>query len=122
LDRIDIHIEVPAVSHDKLREQPEGESTYEIRKQVMAAQEFQLQRQDCLNKDLNIRSTEQHCGLDSSVQSLLNRAMEQLGLSARAYHRIVRLARTIADLSQDQHIETAHISEAIQLRYLDRRI
>jgi len=122
LDRVDIHIEVPAVSHDKLHAEPEGESTAEVRLQVAAAQNFQLRRQGCLNKDLNIRSTERHCALRSPAQSLLNRAMEQLGLSARAYHRIVRLARTIADLEQNVDIETSHISEAIQLRYLDRRV
>ncbi|MGA8260448.1 MAG: hypothetical protein WB783_09575 [Arenicellales bacterium] len=68
-----------------------------------------------------IRSIEQHCTLDASTRTLLNRAMEQLGLSARAYHRIVRLARTIADLAQSDHIESPHLGEAIQLRCLDRR-
>jgi len=121
LDRVDIHIEVPAVPYDKLRGESEGESTAELRKHVVAAQRFQLRRQNCLNKDLNIRSTERHCALNAQAQSLLNRSMEQLDLSARAYHRIVRLARTIADLSQSQAIGTEHISEAIQLRCLDRR-
>lgn len=121
LDRIDIHIEVPAVAHEQLRAQPEGESTAELRQQVADAQKFQLQRQGRLNSDLNIRSTEERCPLGPSTQSLLNRAMERLGLSARAYHRIVRLARTVADLAASESIETLHVSEAIQLRCLDRR-
>lgn len=121
LDRIDIHIEVPAVSHEKLHKEPTGPSTLDLREQVITARNLQLQRQNCLNKDLNIRSMEQHCALNSSAQSLLNRAMEKLGLSARAYHRIVRLARTIADMASSENIETLHIGEAIQLRYLDRR-
>ncbi|MGA8260452.1 MAG: YifB family Mg chelatase-like AAA ATPase [Arenicellales bacterium] len=121
LDRIDIHIEVPTVPHEKLQAEPEGESSGELRTQVIAAQELQHRRQGCLNKDLSIRAIEQHCALDASTRTLLNRAMERLGLSARAYHRIVRLARTIADLAQSDHIESPHLGEAIQLRCLDRR-
>jgi magnesium chelatase family protein len=120
LDRIDIHIEVPTVSYEKLQSELEGESSVELRERVIAAQELQRQRQGCLNKDLSIPSTERHCALNDSTRSLLNRAMEQLGLSARAYHRIVRLARTIADLEQSDSIESSHLGEAIQLRCLDR--
>jgi magnesium chelatase family protein len=121
LDRIDIHIEVPTVPYEKLQSEPEGESTDALRKQVIAAQQVQQDRQACLNKDLSIRSLERYCALNPSTQTLLNRAMEQLGLSARAYHRIVRLARTIADLAQSDNIESPHLGEAIQLRCLDRR-
>jgi len=121
LDRVDIHIEVPAVSPEKLQSEPEGEATRELRERVASAREIQVQRQNCLNKDLNIRATDQYCALNAHAQSLLYRAMEQLGLSARAYHRIVRLARTIADIAECEEIETLHLSEAIQLRCLDRR-
>lgn len=121
LDRIDVHVEVPAVPHEKLHEAPEGRSTSELRKQVAVAQSCQLQRQDCLNKDLNIQSMENHCALSSPARSLLNGAMEKLGLSARAYHRVIRLARTIADLADSGSIETEHVAEAVQLRCLDRR-
>lgn len=121
LDRIDIHIEVPAVTHEKLHEEPEGAGTAELREEVIAAHDRQYQRQGCVNTDLNIQSMERHCALTREVQALLNRAMDRLGLSARAYHRVIRLARTIADLAQCQDIDTAHIGEAIQLRCLDRR-
>ncbi|MFZ0487105.1 MAG: ATP-binding protein [Arenicellales bacterium] len=121
LDRIDIHIEVSAVPYEKLQSEPEGESSGELRKQVISARKLQHQRQACLNKDLSIRSIEQHCALDAQARTLLNRAMERLSLSARAYHRIVRLARTIADLAQSDNIESPHLGEEIHLRCLDRR-
>jgi len=121
LDRVDIHIEVPAVPHATLHEEPEGESSAELREQVLAAQSLQRERQDSLNKDLNVQSMTAHCTLNRSTQSLLNQAMDRLGLSARAYHRVIRLARTIADLEHCETIADAHIGEAIQLRCLDRR-
>ncbi|HSH43709.1 MAG TPA: YifB family Mg chelatase-like AAA ATPase, partial [Arenicellales bacterium] len=121
LDRIDIHVEVPAVAHDKLHDEPEGAGTAELREQVIAAQSRQYQRQDCLNRDLGVKTMDAHCRLDEPGRTLLTRAMERLGLSARAYHRVIRLARTIADLDQCDDIDAAHIGEAIQLRCLDRR-
>lgn len=122
LDRIDIHVEVPAVPHEKLHEEPEGLSTSELREQVVAAQSSQIQRQDCLNRDLNIQSMENHCTLNPSARSLLNCAMEKLGLSARAYHRVIRLARTVSDLAGSDTIDPEDVGEAIQLRYLNRRV
>lgn len=121
LDRIDIHVEVPAVAHDKLREAPAGETTRRLRKQVVAAHRVQLDRQGCLNKDLQVRTTDRYCPLNDTARSLLDTAMDRLGLSARAYHRVIRLARTIADLTGSDAIEPDHVGEAIQLRCLDRR-
>jgi len=122
LDRIDIHIEVPAVPYNKLREEPAGEPTQALRDRVAAARGTQRARQGCLNKDLSVRGTDRHCALDPAGQTLLDRAMQRLGLSARAYHRIIRLARTIADLAGEEVIDNAHIGEAIQLRCLDRPV
>jgi magnesium chelatase family protein len=121
LDRIDIHVEVPAVSHENLRGEPEGASTRMLREPVLAARNIQSGRQGCLNNDLRVRETERHCPLDDAAQSLLERAMSRLDLSARAYHRVIRLARTIADLAGAAHIDPEHVGEAIQLRCLDRR-
>ncbi len=121
LDRIDGHVEVPAVAHDKLHEAPSGETTRQLRKQVVAAHAVQRHRQGCPNKDLGVRATERHCSLTGAACSLLDTAMDRLGLSARAYHRVIRLARTIADLAGSSDIEPEHIGEAVQLRWLDRR-
>jgi magnesium chelatase family protein len=121
LDRIDIHIEVPAVPHDKLREAPAGDSTEALRQQVIAARKRQIDRQGGLNYALTGPALDRHGALDDAAQSLLDRAMHRLGLSARAYHRVIRLARTIADLAPSEGIEEAHIGEAIQLRCLDRQ-
>ncbi|MDZ7840354.1 MAG: YifB family Mg chelatase-like AAA ATPase [Gammaproteobacteria bacterium] len=121
LDRIDIHVEVPAVAHDRLREEPEGETTRRLREAVVEARAIQMQRQGCLNKALQVRATDHYCPLGETARSLLDRAMDRLGLSARAYHRVIRLSRTVSDLAGSDSIEPEHIGEAIQLRYLDRR-
>jgi len=121
LDRIDIHIEVPAVSHDKLREPPAGEPSSRIRQHVTATQELQRRRQGCLNSALRVQATDRYCRLEPSAARLLERAMGQLELSARAYHRIMRLARTVADMERAETVNTLHVGEAIQLRTLDRR-
>lgn len=108
--------------HEKLWEDPVGNPTRKLREQVVAARSRQSRRQYCLNNELQVHSADCHCTLKPPAQSLLNRAMQQLGLSARAYHRIVRLARTVADLDESETIEVTHIGEAIQLRCLDRQI
>lgn len=122
LDRIDMHIEVPRVSHEVLRNgSPNGEErSADIRGRVIAAQTSALTRQGKLNSKLSAVEVKQHCFLSDADHTLLEQAMDQFGLSHRAYHRILKLARTIADLAHTEHIETAHLCEAIGYRKLDR--
>jgi len=126
-DRIDIHIEVPPVPVRDLREEgpaPEGSSS--IRARVVGARERQAERyrQDGIytNAQLKPRLMKRYCGLDASGQDILEQSMVRLGLSARAHGRILRVARTIADLAGSERIEALHVAEAIQYRSLDRRV
>lgn len=125
LDRIDIHVEVPALCYEELAETDPAEPSSRVRGRVNAARARQLARfADTLGVFCNARMTSaqarQHCQLDSACQALLERAMRQLSLSARAYDRVLRLARTLADLGDSEAIGTPHIAEAIQYRSLDR--
>ncbi|WP_183948870.1 YifB family Mg chelatase-like AAA ATPase [Rehaibacterium terrae] len=121
LDRIDIHLEVPRLARGELRpDAPRGEASATVRVRVVAARERQLARAGKLNARLGQRETEVHCRLTPADQGLLERAMESLRLSARATHRILRVARTIADLAGSEAIRTAHLTEAIGYRRLDR--
>jgi len=123
LDRIDMHIEVPRLGPQELRmSATQEESSAQVRERVEAARQRQLQRSGCANSALGGRALEAACLLDEAAQQLVHRAMEQLGLSARAYHRILRLARTIADLEPSERIHARHLSEAIGYRRLDRRL
>jgi len=125
LDRIDIHIEVPRVDYEKLSGDRLGESSEAIRKRVQTARDVQhtrftnseSQSPDVLcNADMRIGEVRQFCSLQSEGQSLMRAAMSQLNLSARAYHRILKLARTIADLAGSEEIQSAHLAEALQYR------
>ena len=124
LDRIDIHIEVQKVEFEQLAEKRKGESSIEIRNRVLKAREIQAQRYKELdinyNAQMGPKEIEKYCDLDSTCQQLIKNAMEKLNLSARAYDRILKVARTIADLDDAENISPAHISEAIQYRSLDR--
>ncbi|MFD0975808.1 YifB family Mg chelatase-like AAA ATPase [Salinimicrobium gaetbulicola] len=125
LDRIDIHIEVTPVPFEKLSEERKGESSVDIRKRVTAARDRQTQRfkeNDHVhyNAQMNVRQIREYCDLDKESMHLLKTAMERLNLSARAYDRILKVSRTIADLENSEKISGAHISEAIQYRSLDR--
>lgn len=125
LDRIDIHIEVTPVPFDKLSDERKGESSIDIRNRVMAARDIQTQRFEDLehvhyNAQMNTKQIRQYCKLDDASKELLKQAMERLNLSARAYDRILKVARTIADLEQSTAVTGSHISEAIQYRSLDR--
>ena len=121
LDRIDIHVDVPRVEYEKLADDRCGEPSAVIRQRVEAARERQRQRfagskRLLCNADMGPAEVREHCQLDETGRSLLRAAMQQLHLSARAYHRILKLARTIADLAGSERIETAHLAEAIQYR------
>ncbi|TKS56178.1 YifB family Mg chelatase-like AAA ATPase [Mesohalobacter halotolerans] len=125
LDRIDIHIEVTPVPFDKLSEERKGESSAEIRARVTEAREKQAERFKDIehihyNAQMDVKQIRMFCELDESSKTLLKTAMEKLNLSARAYDRILKVARTIADIENQDNITSSHISEAIQYRSLDR--
>jgi magnesium chelatase family protein len=125
LDRIDIHIEVTPVPFEKLSDERKGESSVDIRKRVTKARELQTKRfEDSevvhYNAQMNTKQIRKYCKLDTGSMQLLKTAMERLNLSARAYDRILKVSRTIADLEGASAIENLHISEAIQYRSLDR--
>jgi len=121
LDRIDIHIEVPAIDRKALSENNvKSESSKKIKQRVNSAYEKQFQRCGKSNAELSSRETETFCKLNTAETKLLDSAMEKLKLSARAYHRILRMSRTIADLDNAENINSQHLSEAISYRSLDR--
>lgn len=125
LDRIDLHIEVPAVKYEELEAKEQGESSAEIKKRVNAARQIQLERYGkqgvYSNSQLTPELMQKHCGLDADANELLRSAYETLGLSARAHNRILKVARTIADLAGEESIKLEHIAEAIQYRALDKK-
>lgn len=120
LDRIDIHIEVPRVDYDKLSSDRLGETSAAIRARVQAARQRQTERfagtDIVCNADMRVAEVRKFCKLDETGSSLVRAAMSQLNLSARAYHRILKLARTIADLAGSDNIQTTHLAEALQYR------
>ena len=125
LDRIDIHVEVTPVPFEKLTETRKAESSSEIRKRVTSAREIQSKRFEALenvhyNAQMGSKLVREYCELDASSLELLKNAMEKLNLSARAYDRILKVSRTIADLEASEKVEPVHIAEAIQYRSLDR--
>ncbi len=125
LDRIDIHIEVTPVPFEKLSEERKGEPSTAIRKRVTAARDIQSERfKDSAkvhyNAQMTTRQIRKYCVLDKTSKQLLKTAMERLNLSARAYDRILKVSRTIADIEGVETIQGLHISEAIQYRSLDR--
>ncbi|MEQ1530163.1 MAG: YifB family Mg chelatase-like AAA ATPase [Methylococcales bacterium] len=124
LDRIDMHLEVPRVSHEVLRKgSPQGEeSSATIRARVIAARNIALARSGKANSALTAKEVKAICVLSDPSHALLEQAMDKFGLSHRAYHRILKLARTIADLAGSKAIEINHLSEAIGYRKLDRKL
>jgi len=126
LDRIDLHVEVPSVKFDELHGISQGEPSKAIRARVQQARERQLERYQGMkiycNAQLAPKNLKEYCAVDEAGSALLRQAIEQLGLSARAYDRILKVARTIADLEAQESIRPEHISEAIQYRSLDRKL
>jgi magnesium chelatase family protein len=127
LDRIDLHIEVPAVKYKELSSKESGESSEKIRSRVMQAREIQVQRFKgrkglYANADMQSKDIREHCKLGAAGEELLKMAITKLGLSARAYNRILKVGRTIADMAGSAYIRPEHISEAIQYRSLDRNL
>lgn len=121
LDRIDIHIEVPRIEQQALtRDDIQGETSIDIRQRVIRAYRRQQARSGSFNAELSVSDIEQFCPLQAKEKILLEKAMEKLKLSARAYHRILKLARTIADIEDSEQIQNPHLSEAISYRSLDR--
>ncbi|WP_120488509.1 YifB family Mg chelatase-like AAA ATPase [Bergeyella cardium] len=124
LDRIDIHIEVPKVEFEQLSDKRKTETSEEIRRRVLRARQIQQERfskSDIhYNAQMGRREIEQYCALDQASELLIKTAMNRLNLSARAYDRILKVARTIADLNSSEQITSSHIAEAIQYRSLDR--
>ncbi len=120
LDRIDLQVDVPRVRQEDLQSLQVGEGSAEVRARVEKARERQQNRQQKINNALSGREVDEHCPLAKKDQNLLSHAMEQFKLSARAYHRILKVARTIADLAGSEVIQTKHISEALSYRALDR--
>jgi magnesium chelatase family protein len=125
LDRIDLHIEVPAVPYQELAARHDGTSSAAMREQVLQARAVQARRfggGHRLNGRMTTRQLRKYCALDAPSQSLLQSAMENLGFSARAHDRILRMARTIADLGGDEEIRENHVTEAINYRTLDLKL
>jgi magnesium chelatase family protein len=121
LDRIDLHVEVPNLPPDQRRANIPCEASASVLERVIAARQRQLDRAGKSNSLLQSREIEHFCALQPNDEKLLDRAIEQLGLSARAWHRILKVARTIADLAGVEQIQTTHLSEAIGYRRLERR-
>jgi magnesium chelatase family protein len=121
LDRIDIQIEVPAVPQEDLLKQADGESSADIQARVEAARQRQLVRQSKPNGLLSVTEIDTWCAPDAPGEALLRQAITRLNLSARAYHRVLKVARTIADLAGSENIQTNHIAEAVQYRRLDKQ-
>jgi magnesium chelatase family protein len=121
LDRIDLHVDVPRLPPEVLQGSTDQEASAEIAVRVHAARERQLQRQGCPNSRLAAQALATHCAFDEKCTLLMQRASKRLSLSARGYHRVLRAARTIADLAGASSISQRHLAEAIGLRQLDRR-
>src|SRR5262249_22644323 len=120
LDRIDIHLEVPRIPHEQLADRRPGESSATVRERVERAREIQTRRFAGMplltNADMGPKELREYASLDEAGEALLGAAVRQMALSARAYHRVLKLARTIADLAGEERITTAHVAEALQYR------
>ena len=120
LDRIDMQIEVPALEPDVLSDRAENETSLTVLARVLIAREQQYQRQQKCNADLTVKELERFCHLDTAATRLLTQVMQQFHFSARVYHRIIKVAQTLADLTRSDQINAEHISEAMTFRSLDK--
>ena len=116
LDRIDLHIHVPAMPLEDLQNAPQGEASDVVRERVIGARNFALNRQGKANNELSPSEIDTHIPLGVTEKQLLATAQSRLNLSARSYHRVLRVARTIADLSGAEQVGTAHLAEALSYR------
>jgi magnesium chelatase family protein len=121
LDRIDLHVEVGRVSVDEIDGASAGEGTVAVARRVAEARALQMSRQGRLNARLDPEGLARACSAEPAARELVGRAMRQIGLSARGYHRVLRVARTVADLAVSPQVKAGHVAEAITLRQLDRR-
>ena len=126
MDRIDIQVEVPGLRYQELATKDAGESSELIRQRVNAARLLQLQRFEKTklhsNAQMGTREIRRYCSVKDDAEKLLETAINKLGLSARAYSRVLKVGRTVADLAGAENIEASHIAEAIQYRSLDRQM
>jgi magnesium chelatase family protein len=126
MDRVDIQVEVTAVAPQELRQAPCGESSAVIRGRVSAARRLQWARFGkggvFCNAHMDEQGVEEHCRLSSEAEGFLLAALKALGITARGHHRILKVARTIADLEASEAIQTAHLAEAVQYRTFDRKL
>ncbi|MEA1994558.1 MAG: ATP-binding protein, partial [Campylobacterota bacterium] len=124
LDRIDIQIEVPELEYEDISSKERGESSKDIRKRVGKAKDIQRKRlkneKISTNAQMDVRQIEKYCNLDDEGKKIMEKAMERLGLSARGYSKVLKVARTIADLEEkEKNILSSHLKEALQYRSLD---
>lgn len=116
LDRIDLHIDVPPLKAQELQDHKPCENSEIIRARVIAAFDLQIDRQGGLNQSLSPKQLEKYAVLDDASKNMIEIAQQRLNLSARAYHRVLRVARTIADLEQSEMIQSKHLTEALSYR------
>ncbi|MES2822451.1 MAG: ATP-binding protein [Pseudomonadota bacterium] len=121
LDRIDLHVPVLALRQGEIHGKPVGDNSQVIRTRVEAARALQLQRQGKANHQLNAPELEKYCLLSDADKALLENAIYKMGLSTRAYHRVLKVARTLADMQNKEQPETEEVSEALSYRTLDRQ-